>query len=183
MRITRIVRPAFFAAILALVCLTAICTTARAESITFTATLTGSQETPPNVSTAMGQGIFVLNAAMNSLTFDVTYSGLSANAVASHFHTGPPGVAGPVVHGVSIPPGPMGELIGVWDNTGTQPLTPVLVAQLLAGNIYFNIHTTNFPGGEIRGQLIQAVPEPNMIALLAIGILGFLIVHRRYARA
>ncbi len=47
----------------------------------------------------------------------------------------------------------------------------VLIAGLLAGNTYLNIHTTAFPGGEIRGQL--RVPEPASLLLLASGLLGF----------
>jgi hypothetical protein len=46
----------------------------------------------------------------------------------------------------------------------------VLIAGLLAGNTYLNIHTTLFPSGEIRGQL--RVPEPASLLLLASGLLG-----------
>jgi hypothetical protein len=150
---------------------------ARADLITFTADLMGSQETPPNLSPAIGHGDFVYDSIAHTITFDVTYSGLVAGATVSHFHDGPPGVAAPVVHGVSIIPGSTsGELVGIWSSTDlVEPLTPVLEAELLAGNIYFNIHSTTFPGGEIRGQLEQvstAVPEPGSLTLLAMGALG-----------
>jgi hypothetical protein len=53
-----------------------------------------------------------------------------------------------------------------------------LAAGLAAGNAYLNIHTTNFPGGEIRGFLVAAVPEPATYAL-AIAGLGILWALKR----
>jgi len=44
-------------------------------------------------------------------------------------------------------------LYGLWTSTDPEPLTPELIAELLAGNIYFNIHSDANPGGEIRGQV------------------------------
>jgi hypothetical protein len=148
----------------------------------FMANLTGSQETPPNPSPALGFGTFALNDTRTALTFDVTYGinargpPLLAGATASHFHNGPIGVAAPVVHGVPITIGSTsGELVGVWDTTGPEPLTPFLVSELEAGNIYFNIHSQQFPGGEIRGQLGPSpAPEPSTLILFGIGGVGLL---------
>ncbi|MDA0768563.1 MAG: CHRD domain-containing protein [Verrucomicrobia bacterium] len=47
------------------------------------------------------------------------------------------------------------------------------VADLLAGNVYLNVHTGANPGGEIRGNLVQ-VPEPSGMLLCAAGLLLFL---------
>jgi hypothetical protein len=57
-------------------------------------------------------------------------------------------------------------------------------AQLLGGNWYLNIHSSTFPGGEIRGQLL-AIPEPHHYAMMAgLGLLGFAGYRRfRTARA
>jgi hypothetical protein len=70
--------------------------------------------------------------------------------------------------------------MGTWTSSDAQPLTPALVSDLLAGNVYFEIATQEFPGGpaEIRAQLTvlqsTAVPEPTTLTLLATGALGLL---------
>jgi hypothetical protein len=142
----------------------------------FTATLTGLQEVPPNASLATGTGSFTLNPAQTQLTFNVSYSGLGSAFLAAHFHNGAPGVNGPIVRGMTIGPdgpggSPNGSFTGVWSSADAQPLTPALVTQLFAGNIYFNVHTATFGGGEIRGQL-TLVPEPTSLALVGIGAVG-----------
>jgi len=49
---------------------------------------------------------------------------------------------------------------------------------LAAGTTYFNIHTSMFPGGEIRG-FLAVVPEPSTIGLVAAGLVGILMAGRR----
>jgi hypothetical protein len=159
----------------------------QAEEI-FMAVLTGSQETPPNGSPAMGFGTFILNDAKTDLHFDYTFSGLTAPSTATHFHDGPPGVAAAVVRPVMadegfLPGTFMGEMIGDWTTTDAlhPQLTAMLVAELEAGNIYVNVHSTVFPGGEIRGQLVAspAAPEPSSLILLGLGGVGLLGYSRR----
>jgi hypothetical protein len=59
-----------------------------------------------------------------------------------------------------------------------------LFSAMVAGESYLNIHTSQFPGGEIRGFLIAAVPEPETYAMMlaGLGLLGF-IARRRKQKA
>ena len=112
-------------------------------------TFSGLQETPANASAGMGTFVGTYNDATDSLIYTVTFSGLSANVIAAHFHAAPPGIAA----GVLIGPGgfPTGVLSGSF--TDTLVLTASQEDSLKRGLFYFNIHTTAFPGGEIRAQI------------------------------
>ncbi len=128
---------------------------------TFTAKLDGAQEVPappkPNAK-AIGAGAFVLSSDGKELGFALTYADLSGPAVAIHFHNGEVGKAGPVVQTIcgpqnqnpllgACPAGTAGTLAGVWKIPAEQ------ADALLKGNLYVNVHTSDNPGGEIRGQI------------------------------
>lgn len=126
---------------------------------TFTATLTGAQEVPPNNSTATGSGTVVLSRDPGGATIsvNVSFAGLAANATAAHIH-GPalPGVPAPVI--IPLPNFPAATS-GTYSNTF--PITPEQMEHLLNGLTYINIHNEIFPGGEIRGQLLgNCGPNP-----------------------
>ena len=140
----------------------------------FLSILSGMQEPGPlSNSQGSGRGIFLLNATQTELSFDISYAGLDGMTMTgAHFHNAPQGVNGPIVRGLTTAEQngsavPAGTMSGVWtasDPSGiggpasSGPLTPGLVAELLANRIYFNIHTNLFPSGELRGQLIAAGP-------------------------
>lgn len=112
-------------------------------------TLTGAKEVPPNASTATGK--FVGNYVKSSkvLSFTLSYSGLTVTDW--HIHKGAPDVSGPVEIGLGpVMPSPL---------TSSVTLTAAQETDLLAGNLYVNIHSAAFPSGEIRAQLAAPVIE------------------------
>jgi hypothetical protein len=120
---------------------------ASAETVTLKADLKGSNEVPPNTSTATGRAEAKLDTDSKHLTFVVTYIGLSGPALGAHFHG--PGEAGKNA-GIVLPFKTLQTPI-----EGMATLTDNQVADLLAGKWYANIHTATNPGGELRGQMMK----------------------------
>jgi hypothetical protein len=121
---------------------------AFAETVKFTTTLTAAAETPPTDSKGTGKGDVPYDTTSKALKWTITYSGLTGDATAAHFH-------GPADVGVKAPPvvpikGSLASPI-----TGTATLTDKQAADLQAGKWYFNIHTAKYPDGEIRGQVLK----------------------------
>jgi hypothetical protein len=114
---------------------------------TFGATLNGANEVPANATTGKGDATVSLDKATKTLSWNVTYSGLTGNATAAHFHPAAPGAnANPVIPiATGSVPNPA---------VGTAVLTDAQIADLTAGKWYINIHTQANPGGEIRGQVV-----------------------------
>ncbi len=108
------------------------------------ATLSAASEVPPKASS--GTGMAKINLTGNTLTWTVTYSGLTGPVTAGHFHG--PAAAGANA-GVVVPfAGNLSSPI-----TGSATLTDAQIADLKAGKWYVNLHTAANPGGEIRGQV------------------------------
>ncbi len=121
---------------------------AGAETIHFTAKLDGAQETPPNASKGTGKAEVNLDSTARTVSWTITYSGLSGPAKAAHFH-------GPAVEGKAA-----GVVVPVTGNLaspihGEAPVNDGEIGDLRAGLWYLNIHTDKVPGGEIRGQVEQ----------------------------
>jgi hypothetical protein len=111
----------------------------------------GADETPPNTSQATAIGHFFVSADRTKLIYDVKVSNLSSDATMMHLHMAPRGTSGNVLIGLDVPAN--GRAVGC-----VNPLQPVGLNALLDPNqvLYLNIHTKNFPGGEIRGQVVPA---------------------------
>ena len=112
-------------------------------SLLFTATLNGAQETPPNNSPATGRATLLLSPDEKTARLSVTFSALSSTQTDAHIH-------GPAAPGVSAAPVfhlPLGQI-----SDFQITLTPSQVQDLKNGLLYLNVHSSNFPAGEIRGQ-------------------------------
>lgn len=120
---------------------------AGAAIVHFAATIDGAQETPPNGSAGTGTGTFVMDTVANTLSISVTYSGLGSGTIAGHIHGyAGPGVPAGIVYGFTNPNSPINE---TWNfSESDEP-------QIIAGLTYVNIHTSGFPAGEIRGQILR----------------------------
>ena len=184
-----------------------ICTMSAPASaqalVDYRATLSGAAEAPPNASPGAGQVTITLDqsAATPILRVQASFSDLLGTVTAAHIHcctaaagTGTAGVATQTPTFIGFPSGVMA---GSYDQTfdmslassynpafvtghgGSEALAFAdLVAGLNAGQAYFNIHTTQVPGGEIRG-FLTAVPEPQTYAMLALGLVAVAGMARR----
>jgi hypothetical protein len=128
----------------------------------FQATLSGSEEVPPRSTGASGSAGVTVEG--NTVHYSVEVRGIS-NVIGAHIHLAPRGTNGPIR--LSLFPGgttnitdPTGAVNGILiqasapasDLQGGISLAD-LVSNIRSGNAYVNVHTTTFPGGEIRGQL------------------------------
>lgn len=130
----------------------------------FKAVLSGAAERPqPAATAAAGFGRFALVG--RELAFEIFYRGLGSPAVAAHFH-GPAGGAGTAGVLVDLAPFNQGGFGVAGALAGRLTLTPAQVAAFADGLIYVNIHTAEFPGGELRGQVLgEIVAQPFGAAL------------------
>lgn len=168
---------------------------ARAATISYAATLSGADEAPPNASTGTGSATVTFDTVSNAMRVQVTFSGLTGTTTAAHIHccttvpfTGTTFVATTLPSFVGFP---LGVTSGSMDHTydmldassyraqfitdhgGTLPVAFAALMQGTAdGKAYFNIHTSVFGGGEIRGFLRQ-VPEPGSLALFGLAAVAF----------
>lgn len=167
---------------------------AHASIITYTAALSGPNEIPPNASPGTGAATVSIDSVLNTMTLHITFAGLLGTTMASHIHccTATPftGTAGVATTTPTFAGFPTGVTSGTYDAVldlllassynpsfvtahGSTPASAeqFLLAGMALGESYLNIHTSAFPGGEIRGFLTAAaVPEPSSLALLALGV-------------
>ncbi len=154
--------------------------------------LSGPAEAPPNNSPGTGKALVTIDAVANTMRVQTTFSGLLAGVTAAHIHA-PTAVPGTGTAGVAttlptFPGFPSGVTAGTYDQTfdmllassynpayitnnggTTATAFTALRAAISAGRAYLNIHSTMFPGGEIRGFLNLCptinVAIPDVLAL------------------
>ena len=146
---------------------------ARAAVFEYEVNCTGPKESPVNASPGVGIGTVVYDDVAHTLQMQVSFSGLEGNVTQTHIHaltTAPffqnSGIA---VGNTSLPGFPLGVKSGVYSNTLDLTSTAIynpaflsnnggtaagaeaaLAAALVANRAYWNIHTSSYPGGEIR---------------------------------
>jgi hypothetical protein len=179
---------------------------AHAATLTFGGVLSGANEVPPANSPGAGTVTVILDPTAETIQIVAAFFGLTTPDVAAHIHccaplgtnvgvaTTVPAFAGfplNVTQGTYVSP-----LFSLEDSTfynpafvtlegGLEQAETALIAGIENQQTYFNIHTTMFPGGEIRTQLLPlgtAVPEPSTWAMMLIGFAGLGFAFRQSRR-
>lgn len=102
-----------------------------------------------------GSGFFTYEIDGNELCYTLEVRNLTASPFAAHIHIGDRNVAGPVVVGLTTPPAATSTVAACVTAVEGGALTPAELAGIVANPraYYVNVHTPNYSGGEIRGQL------------------------------
>lgn len=116
---------------------------AQAEMVKFSTELTAAAVVPPTDSKAEGNAEVTVDTAAQKVSWMVKVDGLTGAATAAHIH-------GPASEKEQAPP-----VIDMSANimAGSADITPEQWDALQEGKYYINIHTAQFPDGEVRGQL------------------------------
>ena len=168
-------------------------------------TLVGGAPRPASFGTAVFElNDAMTSLTFEAMVNNIDVTGLQSadpndNLVSAHIHAAPgavPGVNAPVVWGFFGTPfndtnptdtvftpfasGVGGVVQGKWDLPEGNAATNLTLQlpNLMAGHAYINFHTTQFPGGEIRGQILP-IPEPETYALMLTGLGVVIVVARR----
>ncbi len=164
------------AAILMLVAVGLVSSSVDAQTVIYRATLDGPSESPPNSSSGVGTVRAIFNAPANTMRLIVNFSGLVGNTTIAHIHccttTPLSGTTGVATQTPSFTGFPTGVKSGTYDQTFDMTLassysSPFVAASggtaagaltalatgIASGRAYFNLHSSAFGGGEIRGFL------------------------------
>jgi len=192
----------FFGALAAILVL-GCAQSALAVPYLFRTILSGPNESPPNASlgTGVADVVFDPDPLVHTMQVHVDFSGLTGMTTASHIHCCTPlpltGTAGVATTTPTFAGFPLGVTSGTYDNTldmllassynpsfvtahgGTTAQAEAdLLAAMLLGETYLNIHSTFVGTGEIRGFLVF-VPEPVTLSVFGAGLAGVALLRRR----
>lgn len=174
----------------------------HAVNTEYRANLNGQAEATPNPSPGFSRSVVSIDADTLGLNMRVPFFDLTGGTMAAHIHccTAAPltGVAPIATMLPSFPDFPMGVTAGTYDRSfnlddpgfyspdflsanGGNPTTAAsaLINGINANQAYLNVHTAAYPGGEIRGFLVSAIPEPGSWAMLGAGLAGLAMFMRR----
>ncbi|MCB2379199.1 CHRD domain-containing protein [Hymenobacter sp. BT635] len=136
----------------------------------YTFSLNGAQERPaPTNTPGLGSGLVSIDRDQNNAHFMMVWRGLTGVPTGGHFHTGRRNEAGPVVFNL-VPffdnaTAPTAAY-GFWKaDNAAQPFTLRRSIQFRTDSMYVNLHTAQFPGGEVRGQVFRGAK--NLTAVLS----------------
>jgi hypothetical protein len=132
----------------------------------FVASLKGREEVPAVDTRAQGQAIFQVSKDGGSISYKLIVANIE-NVTMAHIHLGPAGVNGPVVVWLypdapppQLIPGRFSGVLAEGTFTADDLVGPLagmsleaLIDEIVAGNTYVNVHTSQYPGGEVRGQI------------------------------
>jgi CHRD domain/PEP-CTERM motif len=173
-----------------------------ARAMVFTGSLTGANENPPVDSPGSGFVTVTMDLDLHTLRIEASFQDLLGTVTAAHIHccttdtmpNVPPATQTPSFTGF-----PTGVTSGTYDMTfdtseastwnasfvtanggTTAGAETAFFNGMMDGRAYFNIHSTSFPGGEIRSNLVP-IPEPSTYALLLAGlaVVGGVATRRR----
>lgn len=170
-------------------------TNAMGATFVYECNLSGLQESPPNASPGTGFGRVTMDTTAVTMRVEATFSGLTGPTTASHIHaradsTTPNG--GVATQTPTFTGFPLGVTAGSYDHTFDMTLTSSYNGSFVAANggtaagawtallgkmasnlTYLNVHTSTFPGGEVRGDL-RLVPEPASMIVLGLGAVALI---------
>ena len=179
-----------------------------AHETVYQAILSGAAEAPPNASPGSGFATVTFDFDLATMRVQASFSDLLGTVTSAHIHccTSTPGAgtAGVATITPTFPGFPSGVMSGSYDNSFDMTLASsynaafmtrhggtvsaamnALIAGLDAGQAYFNLHSSAYPGGEIRGFFtpLAPIPEPSTWALLFAGLgLTALATHQGQGR-
>lgn len=161
---------------MAALCLLAGMPCAHAQ-VVYTATLSGAAEVPPTSTTGAGSVTITYFPDTTTMIVSTTFAGLTVGSTAAHIHcctasagAGNAGVATQVPSFAGFPTGvDAGTYANTFDLSLASSYNPNFVSEsgsvelalnrLLRGmgngTAYFDIHSIPFPGGELRGNLVE----------------------------